>query len=250
VIVKHGNPCGVALSNGIFKAFERAWMTDPVSAFGSLVAFNREVDGKTAEAITAYFVEGVIAPSFSEEALKIFQTKKNIRLMELPNFLAWIQKAHFETRDRFDIKKISGGLLIQERDLTIENENHFESVTKKKPTPEQIQDLCFAWKVVKYVKSNAIVYAKDLATIGIGAGQMSRVDSAKIGAMKAIAPLQGAVLASDAFFPFRDGVDTAASFGIQAIIQPGGSLRDQEVIDACNEHGIAMIFTKRRHFRH
>ncbi len=250
VIVKHTNPCGVAVSDTGLQAFERAWAADSLSAFGSLIAFNREVDGETAKAITAHFVEGVIAPAFSEEALKIFQAKKNIRLMAEPHLLGWIQKANPKTNDRFDIKKIVGGFLLQERDLNIENETHFEVVTEKSPTSKQMQDLCFAWKVVKHVKSNAIVYVKDRTTVGIGAGQMSRVDSAKMGVLKAVTSLQDAVLGSDAFFPFRDGVDTAAVSGIQAIVQPGGSLRDPEVIHACNEHSIAMVFTKTRHFRH
>jgi phosphoribosylaminoimidazolecarboxamide formyltransferase/IMP cyclohydrolase len=246
VIVKHTNPCGVSVSDTALKAFERAWAADSSSAFGSLIAFNREIDTILAKAITTYFVEGVIAPSFSEEALKIFQTKKNIRLLELP--ILCNQKADFS--DYLDIKKIVGGFLVQERDLKIDNENDFKVVTQKSPSSEQIRDLCFAWKVVKHVRSNAIVYAKNLTTVGIGAGQMSRVDSAKIGVFKAKVPLEGAVLGSDAFFPFRDGVDAAAGSGIKAIVQPGGSLRDREVIDACNEHGIAMVFTGTRHFRH
>ncbi|EKD29198.1 MAG: hypothetical protein ACD_79C00020G0006 [uncultured bacterium] len=251
VIVKHTNPCGVANGNSCLNALERAWGCDPVSAFGSVIAFNCEVDALTANILKQYFIEGIIAPDFSPEAREILQDKKNIRLLVLPSLNEWAQSRHKqELRDRIDLKKVTGGFLMQTKNLQIETAKNFEVVTKKAPTPEELSDLEFCWKVVKHVKSNAIVYAKNKMTVGIGAGQMSRVDSSKIGALKAQKNLKSSVMASDAFFPFKDSIDEAHSYGISAIVQPGGSIRDREVIDACDEYGIAMVITKVRHFRH
>jgi len=251
VIVKHTNPCGVANGSDCLNAFERAWACDSISAFGSVIAFNIEVDEQTASAITQYFVEGVIAPEITPEAKEIFQAKKNLRVMILPALSQWCEKEKNDSAyDTLDIKKITGGFLLQTRDIKIEDINDFEVVTQKSPSNEEMSDLLFSWKVVKHVKSNAIVYVNNKTTIGIGAGQMSRIDSANIGVQKAVNGCKGAVMASDAFFPFRDSVDSAAKAGISAIIQPGGSIRDQEVIDACNEHDIAMVFTNVRHFKH
>ncbi|MBN1521807.1 MAG: bifunctional phosphoribosylaminoimidazolecarboxamide formyltransferase/IMP cyclohydrolase [Candidatus Aureabacteria bacterium] len=250
VVVKHTNPCGVAEGDeSLLDIFKKAWATDPVSAFGSVIAVNTCVDEKTAEEIAKYFVEGVIAPGFDEKALPVLTKKKNLRLLELKGLDDWCRKKR--TRERsLDIKKVSGGLLVQERNIEIGFEENYKVVTERKPSRDEREALFFAWKVVKHVKSNAIVYAKKGEAVGIGAGQMSRVDSSKIAIMKAQKDIKGSVLASDAFFPFRDGVDTAAEAGVTAIIQPGGSVRDQEVIDACNEHAIAMLFTGMRHFRH
>jgi len=250
VVVKHTNPCGVALGSDSLTAFERAWAGDSISAFGSVIAFNNEVDKETAEAITKNFVEGVIAPDYTSEAREVFKTKKNLRILFLPSLTKWKEDREKLFCDRIDIKKVAGGLLLQTKDLKTEAKDNLEVATVNKPSEDQIEELLFAWKVVKHVKSNAIVYVKNKSTVGIGAGQMSRVDSSRIGVLKAGDNLQGAVMASDAFFPFRDSIDSAAEAGISAIIQPGGSIRDQEVIDACNEHGIAMIFTGVRHFRH
>jgi phosphoribosylaminoimidazolecarboxamide formyltransferase/IMP cyclohydrolase len=247
VIVKHANPCGVAEAEDLLSAYNKAYATDPESAFGGIIAFNRELDAATASAIVErQFVEVIIAPSVTPEASAVVSSKKNVRLLEC-NY--WKQPG----LAGFDFKRVSGGLLVQERDLGLVSEANLEVVTNRKPTPTEIADLLFAWKVAKMVKSNAIVYAKDQTTIGVGAGQMSRVNSARIAAIKAEhAGLQvaGSVMASDAFFPFRDGLDNAASVGIAAVIQPGGSMRDEEVIAAANEHGIAMVFTRMRHFRH
>ena len=251
VIVKHTNPCGVAMGHDSLNAFERAWASDPLSAFGSVIAFNSEIDGKTAKAITEYFVEGVIAPDLSTEAKEIFQAKKNMRVMLLPSIHKWCQHKHREpSYDRYDIKKVTGGLLLQTRDLKMEDETDFVVVTQKAPGKDELQNLVFGWKVVKHVKSNAIVYVKNKATIGIGAGQMSRVDSSRIGIQKASSGVKDSVMASDAFFPFRDSIDLAAKAGITSIVQPGGSVKDKEVIDACNEYGISMVFTNTRHFKH
>lgn len=248
VIVKHANPCGVAVSlDGIRTAYDLAYATDPESAFGGIIAFNRPLDTDTMQAIISrQFVEVIIAPEVSQEALAIAASKPNVRILtcgELP-----------ETRNPFlDFKRVNGGLLVQDADMGMIRESDLKIVTKRVPTEAEMHDLIFAWKVAKYVKSNAIIYAKNRQTIGVGAGQMSRVNSARIAAIKAEhAGLQvkGAVMASDAFFPFRDGIDNAASVGISCIIQPGGSMRDQEVIDAANEHGMAMVFTGMRHFRH
>ena len=250
VIVKHANPCGVAVSlDGILDAYHLAYATDPESAFGGIIAFNRELDVDTAKAIIdRQFVEVIIAPSVADGVLDITSTKKNIRVLtcgELPNIN--------ERTPQLDYKRVGGGLLVQEQDLGMIDKSNLNVVTDVAPTDTKLDDLIFAWKVAKYVKSNAIVYAKNRQTIGIGAGQMSRVNSARIAAIKAQhagLPVLGAVMASDAFFPFRDGIDNAAKAGIKCIIQPGGSVRDDEVIAAANEHGIAMVFTGMRHFRH
>ncbi|MDO4449475.1 MAG: bifunctional phosphoribosylaminoimidazolecarboxamide formyltransferase/IMP cyclohydrolase [Moraxella sp.] len=250
VIVKHANPCGVAVSlDGILDAYNLAYATDPESAFGGIIAFNRELDCDTAQTIIdRQFVEVIIAPSVADGVSEIVASKKNIRLLvcgELPKIN--------ERQAQFDYKRVCGGLLVQEQDLGMIDKSDLKVVTDIAPTDEQLDDLIFAWKVAKYVKSNAIVYAKNRQTVGIGAGQMSRVNSARIAGIKAEhAGLEvvGAVMASDAFFPFRDGIDNAARAGIKCIIQPGGSVRDDEVIAAANEHGIAMVFTGMRHFRH
>ena len=247
VIVKHANPCGVAVADSILDAYDKAFKTDPTSAFGGIIAFNRALDAKTAEAIIdRQFVEVIVAPSIAPDALAIIATKKNVRVLETGDWA--------ETADAgFDFKKVSGGLLVQNTDLGVITADDLKVVTDKAPTPAQVQDMLFAWTVVKYVKSNAIIFCKNNMTIGVGAGQMSRVYSTKIAAIKAgdeDLEVKGSVMASDAFFPFRDGIDTAADYGISAIIQPGGSMRDDEVIQAANEHGLAMVFTGMRHFRH
>ncbi|OUR66928.1 bifunctional phosphoribosylaminoimidazolecarboxamide formyltransferase/IMP cyclohydrolase [Bermanella sp. 47_1433_sub80_T6] len=248
VIVKHANPCGVAVStNGIKEAYDLAFATDTESAFGGIIAFNRELDAETATAITErQFVEVIIAPSVSAEAQKVVAAKKNLRLLETGEFA--------DTRvEAFDFKRVNGGLLVQDRDNGMITVDDLTVVTKRQPTEQELNDLIFAWKVAKYVKSNAIVYAKDRQTIGVGAGQMSRVNSARIAAIKAEhagLEVKGSVMASDAFFPFRDGLDNAAKVGIAAVIQPGGSIRDEEVIAAADEAGIAMVFTGMRHFKH
>ena len=248
VIVKHANPCGVAIGDTIFTAYDRAFKTDPTSAFGGIIAFNRTLDVETAKAIIErQFVEVIIAPEIAEDAKPILATKKNVRVLVSGK---WTEK---RATGLLDFKRINGGLLVQDRDLGVITAADLKIVTEKQPTKTEIQDLLFAWKVAKFVKSNAIVYCKDGMTIGVGAGQMSRVYSAKIAAIKAAdekLEVQGSVMASDAFFPFRDGIDSAAEVGIKAVIQPGGSMRDEEVIAAANEHGIAMVFTGMRHFRH
>lgn len=246
VIVKHANPCGVALGDNILEAYERAFKTDPTSAFGGIIAFNRELDATTAQAIVErQFVEVIIAPSVSAEAIEVVAAKKNVRLLECGE---WTTKT-----TGFDVKRVNGGLLVQDRDQGMVSLDDLRVVTKRQPTEEELKDALFCWKVAKYVKSNAIVYAKGDMTIGVGAGQMSRVYSAKIAGIKAAdegLEVAGSVMASDAFFPFRDGIDAAAEAGIKCVIQPGGSMRDQEVIDAADEHGMAMIFTGMRHFNH
>jgi phosphoribosylaminoimidazolecarboxamide formyltransferase / IMP cyclohydrolase len=251
VIVKHANPCGVAVAldseGGIRQAYELAYATDTESAFGGIIAFNRELDGATAQAIVErQFVEVIIAPKISAEARAIVAAKANVRLLECGEWAA-------ERSAAWDFKRVNGGLLVQSRDIGMIKAEDLKIVTKRAPTEQEIHDLIFAWKVAKYVKSNAIVYAKNRQTIGVGAGQMSRVNSARIAAIKAEhAGLQvaGSVMASDAFFPFRDGLDNAAANGITAVIQPGGSMRDAEVIAAADEANIAMVFTGMRHFRH
>ncbi|EGU30022.1 bifunctional phosphoribosylaminoimidazolecarboxamide formyltransferase/IMP cyclohydrolase [Vibrio ichthyoenteri ATCC 700023] len=246
VIVKHANPCGVALGEDILEAYDRAFKTDPTSAFGGIIAFNRELDAATATAITErQFVEVIIAPSVSAEAVEIVAAKKNLRLLECGE---WTTKT-----TGFDVKRVNGGLLVQDRDQGMVTEDDLKVVSKRQPTAEELKDALFCWKVAKYVKSNAIVYSKGDMTIGVGAGQMSRVYSAKIAGIKAAdegLQVEGCVMASDAFFPFRDGIDAAAEAGIKCVIQPGGSMRDDEVIAAADEHGMAMIFTGMRHFRH
>ncbi len=247
VIVKHANPCGVATADNLLEAYQRAFATDPESAFGGIIAFNGELDAATAAAIVEkQFVEVIIAPSVSQEAVAIVEAKKNVRLLTCGTWGT-------TTTNSLDYKRVNGGLLVQDRDLGMMTEGDLKVVTKVAPTPAQLQDLLFAWKVGKMVKSNAIIYAKDGQTIGVGAGQMSRVNSARIAAIKAEhakLEVKDSVMASDAFFPFRDGIDNAANVGISAVIQPGGSMRDEEVIAAADEHGIAMVFTGMRHFRH
>ncbi len=245
VIVKHANPCGVAFGANLLEAYERAHGTDPESAFGGIIAFNRELDGETASAIVArQFVEVIIAPSVSAAASEVVAAKKNVRLLACGEWAS-------ESLHRLDFKRVNGGLLVQDADLRLSQE--IRVVTDRAPSEQELQDLLFTWRVAKFVKSNAIVYGRDRMTIGVGAGQMSRVNSARIARIKAEQAglaVVGAVMASDAFFPFRDGIDQAAEAGITAVIQPGGSLRDEEVIAAANEHDIAVVFTGMRHFRH
>lgn len=244
VIVKHANPCGVAVADTILAAYERAYLTDTESAFGGIIAFNRPLDAATAQAIVErQFVEVIIAPEASAEALAITAAKKNVRVLVCGELKA--------DAPRLDYKRVTGGLLVQDADLAVLHETRV--VSQRVPTETEMRDMLFAWNVAKFVKSNAIVYAKDAATIGVGAGQMSRVNSARIAAIKAEHAglvVTGAVMASDAFFPFRDGIDNAATNGITAVIHPGGSMRDEEVIAAANEHGMAMVFTGMRHFKH
>jgi len=245
VIVKHANPCGVAIGANMLEAYERAYSTDPESAFGGIIAFNGELDGTTAQTIVdRQFVEVIIAPTVSAEAIEAVKAKKNVRLLACGDWAA-------EVIHRLDFKRVNGGLLVQDADLQLLNETRV--VSERVPSEEEMRDLLFSWRVAKFVKSNAIVYGRGGMTIGVGAGQMSRVNSARIAAIKAEhagLEVQGSVMASDAFFPFRDGIDNAAAAGIAAVIQPGGSMRDEEVIAAANEHGMAMVFTGMRHFRH
>ena len=245
VIVKHANPCGVALGSNLLVAYNRAYSTDPESAFGGIIAFNQALDAKTAEAIVErQFVEVIIAPRVDADAMAIVSSKKNVRLLECGE---WTKEAN----QRLDFKRVNGGLLVQDADLLLHHE--LKVVTQRAPSEQEMADLLFSWKVAKYVKSNAIVYGRDHMTIGVGAGQMSRVNSARIAGIKAEhagLEVKGSVMASDAFFPFRDGLDQAAENGISAVIQPGGSMRDAEVIAAADEHNIAMVFTGMRHFRH
>ncbi|MDF7787269.1 bifunctional phosphoribosylaminoimidazolecarboxamide formyltransferase/IMP cyclohydrolase [Pantoea stewartii] len=246
VIVKHANPCGVAVGESILAAYERAYQTDPTSAFGGIIAFNRELDEATAQAIISrQFVEVIIAPSATEAALKITATKQNVRVLVCGEWQGRVAA--------LDFKRVNGGLLVQDRDLGMVDASQLRVVSKRQPSEQELRDALFCWKVAKFVKSNAIVYARDNMTIGIGAGQMSRVYSAKIAGIKAGdegLEVKGSAMASDAFFPFRDGIDAAAAVGVSCVIQPGGSIRDDEVIAAADEHGIAMIFTDMRHFRH
>ncbi|CDH25064.1 bifunctional phosphoribosylaminoimidazolecarboxamide formyltransferase/IMP cyclohydrolase [Xenorhabdus bovienii] len=246
VIVKHANPCGVAVGADIHTAYDRAFKTDPTSAFGGIIAFNRKLDADTAKAIIErQFVEVIIAPSINEEALPILATKQNVRVLACGEWHSPVAG--------LDFKRVNGGLLVQDRDLGMVAEADLKVVSKRQPTEQEMRDALFCWKVAKFVKSNAIVYAKDNMTVGIGAGQMSRVYSAKIAGIKAAdegLEVQGCAMASDAFFPFRDGIDAAAAVGVSCVIQPGGSIRDDEVIAAADEHGITMIFTGMRHFRH
>jgi phosphoribosylaminoimidazolecarboxamide formyltransferase/IMP cyclohydrolase len=248
VIVKHANPCGVAVAESALAAYERAYVTDPTSAFGGIIAFNRSLDKTTAEQILRrQFVEVIVAPSVDDDARPVLATKTNVRVLVCG---PWTPG---EASPGLDLRRVTGGLLVQDRDNGMVSEHQLKVVTHRTPTAQELRDLQFCWKVAKFVKSNAIVYAKDQMTIGIGAGQMSRVYSARIAAVKAHdakLEVKGSVMASDAFFPFRDGIDAAAQAGITAIIQPGGSMRDQEVIQAADDHGIAMVFTGMRHFRH
>jgi phosphoribosylaminoimidazolecarboxamide formyltransferase/IMP cyclohydrolase len=242
-IIKHTNPCGASTGETVVEAYRRALEADPVSAFGGVIGVNREVDGEAAEEIAKLFVEAIVAPSFTPQALERFAAKKNLRLVEItaadtPRVL----------------KQVSGGVLVQDADRVSITESQLQIVTERKPTDEEMRALLFSWRVCKHVKSNAIVYARFAEghgqTVGIGAGQMSRVDAARFGAMKAVLPLAGSVAASDAFFPFADGLETVADAGATAVIQPGGSVRDAEVIEAANRLGVAMVFTGIRHFRH
>jgi phosphoribosylaminoimidazolecarboxamide formyltransferase/IMP cyclohydrolase len=250
VIVKHANPCGVAVGTSLAEAYGKAWKTDPTSAYGGIVAFNRVVDAATAEAMqgTKQFVEVLIAPGFAAEARAFFAGKTNLRLLEVP-----LPEGQPAATNTLDLKRVGGGLLVQTHDAKNVAAAELRVVTKRAPTPAQLADLLFVWKVAKFVKSNAIVYAADGMTLGIGAGQMSRVDSARIASIKAThagLSLAGSAVASDAFFPFRDGLDVVVDNGAACVIQPGGSLRDDEVIAAADERGVAMVFTGTRHFRH
>lgn len=246
VIIKHNNPCGVAIGNSPAEAYKKAEKTDPVSAFGGVVAFNTEVDGEAAGLMSDLFLEVVIAPSFTIEALHIFSLKPNVRLLELPSLLP----ANNNRITYWDMKKIAGGMLLQELDVSAEDVMSMKAVTKRQPTKDELEALSFAWKVCKHVKSNAIVYALNDKTVGIGIGQTSRVYSAKIGALNACESLRGTVAASDGFFPFRDGIDVLHEMGVTAVVQPGGSMKDNEVIQAADEYDMAMIITGIRHFRH
>jgi phosphoribosylaminoimidazolecarboxamide formyltransferase/IMP cyclohydrolase len=243
VIIKHNNPCGTAEQATLLDAYLKALACDPVSAFGGVLAFNRVVDAETAEEVAKLFVECIAAPGFADRAREIFAAKKNLRLLELP-------PKGLEPDRELQLKRILGGMLVQQPDLGKLKESEVRTVTKRAPSPEEMQTMRFAWKVSKHVKSNAIVFAKDGATLGVGAGQMSRVDSVKLAVMKAQAPLAGSVVASDAFFPFPDGVEEAAKAGATAVIQPGGSMRDNEVIAAADRLNLAMVFTGIRHFLH
>jgi phosphoribosylaminoimidazolecarboxamide formyltransferase/IMP cyclohydrolase len=244
VIVKHANPCGVAIAESIYEAYLKAFRTDPTSAFGGIIAFNHRVDAATAEAVSSQFVEVLLAPAFDSEALAVFKTKKNIRILTV---------ALGNGQNDIDVKRVGGGWLIQTPDVNDVQPDGLHVVTQRQPTTEQMHDLMFAWKVAKYVKSNAIVFVGQGSTLGVGAGQMSRVDSARIAAIKAQnaqLSLEGSCAASDAFFPFRDGLDVVIDAGARCVIQPGGSMRDDEVIAAANERDIVMVLTGMRHFRH
>jgi phosphoribosylaminoimidazolecarboxamide formyltransferase/IMP cyclohydrolase len=245
VIVKHANPCGVAIGGSLLEAYDRAYATDPESAFGGIIAVNGELDGDTARAIVErQFVEVIIAPRVSAAAIDAVAAKKNVRLLACGDWASG-------RPERLDFKRVTGGLLVQEADLALTA--GLKVVTRRQPTEAELRDLLFTWRVAKFVKSNAIVYGRELMTIGVGAGQMSRVNSARIAGIKAEQAgldVRGSVMASDAFFPFRDGIDQAAAVGITAVIEPGGSMRDEEVIAAADEHGMAMVFTGMRHFRH
>ncbi len=247
VIVKHANPCGVAVGKDALEAYSKAFQTDPTSAFGGIIAFNCPVDKAAAEAVSKQFVEVLMAPGYSPQALEIFKAKANVRVLEIS------MTGTDAGRNTQDIKRVGSGLLIQTADNHELALSDLKVVTQRQPTPQQLQDLLFAWKVGKYVKSNAIVFCANGMTMGVGAGQMSRLDSARIASIKAEhagLSLKGTVVASDAFFPFRDGLDVVVDAGATCVIQPGGSMRDQEVIDAANERGVAMVFTGVRHFRH
>ncbi|HHY77905.1 MAG TPA: bifunctional phosphoribosylaminoimidazolecarboxamide formyltransferase/IMP cyclohydrolase [Clostridiales bacterium] len=241
--IKHANPCGVGIGSDVFEAYKKAYEADPVSIFGGIVAVNEEVDARTAEEMAKIFLEIIIAPSYSDDALKILKEKKNLRVLKLDGI-------KYRPEKNLELKRVSGGLLVQDSDYADFSMEDIKYVTEKKPTEEQMKDLLFAWKVVKHVKSNAIVIAKDGKTLGIGPGQTNRIWSAQMSIERAGEHVKGAVMASDAFFPFSDVAEAAANAGISAIIQPGGSIRDQDSIDVCNKAGIAMIFTGMRHFKH
>ena len=240
-IIKHTNPAGVAIDPLAVEAYRKALATDPISAFGGIVAFNCPVDEAAARSVIEIFTEVIVAPDYDPGALEVLRQKKNLRVLR-----CWPVPG----TKTVEFKQISGGMLVQTRDTHRLKKEDLKVVTKRAPSEKEIEDLLFAWTVCKHTKSNAIVYARDKQTVGVGAGQMSRVDSVKIGAMRAQLPIQGSVLASDAFFPFRDGLDEAARHGIAAVIEPGGSVRDEEVIAAADEHGLAMVFTGVRHFKH
>jgi len=255
VIVKHANPCGVAVGKDALEAYSKAFQTDPTSAFGGIIAFNRVVDGAAAQAVSKQFVEVLMAPGYTPEALAVFKAKANVRVLEisLEGVKRDGQNAWERGQNSHDVKRVGSGLLIQTADNHELQRGDLKVVTKKAPTAQQLEDLMFAWKVAKFVKSNAIVFCKDGMTMGVGAGQMSRLDSARIASIKAQhanLTLQGTAVASDAFFPFRDGLDVVVDAGATCVIQPGGSMRDQEVIDAADERGVAMVFSGVRHFRH
>jgi phosphoribosylaminoimidazolecarboxamide formyltransferase/IMP cyclohydrolase len=244
VIVKHANPCGVAIGADPLACYRLALATDPISAFGGIIAFNRAVDEATVAAVSSQFVEVLIAPAFSDEALALMKAKQNVRILQIELARAG---------NRMDLKRVGGGLLVQTPDDHVLASTDLRIVTERRPTAEQLADLRFAWQVAHFVKSNAIVFCGGGRTLGVGAGQMSRIDSAKIATIKAGTAglsLAGSAVASDAFFPFRDGLDVVVDAGATAVIQPGGSVRDEEVIDAANERGVAMVFTGVRHFRH
>lgn len=243
VALKHMNPCGIGTASTILEAWEAAYEADPVSIFGGIIVLNREVDLPTAEQMHKLFLEIIIAPSYTQEALELLQKKKNIRLLT-------VDFAQEENQNREETVSVLGGLLVQDQDLAIENEEEWKVVTKRKPTPAEAKALAFAWRAVKHVKSNAIVLANERQTVGIGAGQMNRVGSVKIAIEQAQEKMEGAVLASDAYFPMDDSVEYAAKHGIKAIIQPGGSIKDQDSIDMANKYDLAMVFTDVRHFRH
>jgi len=245
IIIKHNNPCGVAVAEPLVEAYRKARSTDPVSAFGGVVGMNRVVDGEAAKELASTFLEAVIAPSFSSEALAALSARKDLRLLE-----TGLWPTEIETQREWDMKRVRGGMVVQDRDTGALDEARLKVVSKRIPTDKEMQALRFAWKVMKHVKSNAILLARPDQTVGIGAGQMSRVDSVKIAVMKAQLPTAGTVMASDAFFPFRDGIDEAAKAGVTAVIHSGGSIRDGEVIQAADEHRMAMVFTGMRHFKH
>jgi phosphoribosylaminoimidazolecarboxamide formyltransferase/IMP cyclohydrolase len=243
VIVKHNNPCGVAVASDAATAYAKAYACDPVSAFGGIIALNRRVDAAAAEALSQQFIEVLIAPGYDDDALEILTRKENVRIME-------DAERRRPTGIQLNLRQLDGGMLVQDADVDVDERETMEVVTQVAPTDAQWEDLLFAWRVSKHVKSNAIVLARDLATVGIGAGQMSRVDSVRLAIEKAQSPVEGSVLASDAFFPFSDGPEAAAAAGVTAIIQPGGSMRDGDVIEAADRAGLAMVFTRRRHFKH
>jgi phosphoribosylaminoimidazolecarboxamide formyltransferase/IMP cyclohydrolase len=243
VIIKHNNPCGTAEQGSLLDAYLKALACDPASAFGGVLAFNRVVDAATAEEVAKLFAECIAAPGFDEKSKAIFAAKKNLRLLELP-------AGGLEPERALQLKRIFGGMLVQQPDLGELSDSELRTVTKREPTPEEMHTMRFAWKVSKHVKSNAIVFAKEGATLGVGAGQMSRVDSVKLAVMKAQTSLAGSVVASDAFFPFPDGVEAAAAAGATAVIQPGGSVRDPDVIAAADRLNLTMVFTRMRHFLH
>jgi len=245
-IIKHNNPCGVAVGSSGLEAYRRAFACDPLSAFGGVICLNRPVDAELAQALTGQFVEVVQAPAYSDDAVDVLSSKPNLRILEAG------ERRRVDISE-WDLKRVMGGLLVQDRDVDLQDRSEMEVVTERKPSEREWGEMLFAWRVCKHVRSNAIVLTRDLASVGIGAGQMSRVDSVKLALQKAWATdtdLTGAALASDAFFPFSDGPQLAVDAGVTAIIQPGGSVRDQEVVEAADAAGISMVFTHRRHFRH